>query len=145
METLPQFGVPHHHENRTMAARLYPNTTNINHLEILAGVRPGTNAAMLEIETKYKSLRKEDTPDCDLGYEEYKEKQADHDIAKFNNFQTFGWGKVRHQTVKGYHGPDDEGYSGSETDLHLANLLLQANGIGLTPEALAMTEGVHWC
>jgi hypothetical protein len=79
----------------TMATRLYPVTTDTTTLEKLAGVPAGTHQ-------RFEELRK--IAECLSRYEAYDLIQNDDDMANYDNFCTFGYGRINYQLV------DDLGY-----------------------------------
>jgi hypothetical protein len=79
----------------TMATRLYPVTTDTTILEKLAGVPAGTHQ-------RFEELRK--IAECLSRYEAYDLIQNDDDMANYDNFCTFGYGRINYQLV------DDLGY-----------------------------------
>ena len=79
----------------TMATRLYPVTTDTTILEQLAGVPAGTHQ-------RFEEVRK--LADCLSRDEAFDLIQKDDDVANYDNFCTFGYGRINYQLV------DDLGY-----------------------------------
>ncbi len=73
-----------------MATRLYPVTTEIATLEKLAGVPAGTHQ-------RFEEVRK--LADCLSRDEAFDLIQKDDDVANYDNFCTFGYGRINYQLV----------------------------------------------
>lgn len=78
-----------------MATRLYPVTTEIATLEKLAGVPAGTHHRCEEVRKLADCLSQDEAFDLI---------QKDDDVANYDNFCTFGYGRINYQLV------DDLGY-----------------------------------
>jgi hypothetical protein len=79
----------------TMATRLYPVTTDTTILEQLAGVPAGTHNRLEETRKLADTLSRDEAYDLI---------QKDDDVANYDNFCTFGYGRINYQLV------DDLGY-----------------------------------
>ena len=79
----------------TMATRLYPVTTDTTILEKLAGVPAGTDNRLEETRKLADTLSRDEAYDLI---------QKDDDVANYDNFCTFGYGRINYQLV------DDLGY-----------------------------------
>ena len=78
-----------------MATRLYPVTTEISIIEQLAGVPAGTHQRCVKLRRLAETLPRDEAYDLI---------QKDDDVANYDNFCTFGYGRINYQLV------DDLGY-----------------------------------
>jgi hypothetical protein len=74
----------------TMATRLYPVTTDTTILEQLAGVPAGTHNRLEETRKIADTLTQDEAYDLI---------QKDDDVANYDNFCTFGYGRINYQLV----------------------------------------------
>jgi hypothetical protein len=123
-----------------MGTRLYPNTKNVSSLEILAKVPEGTFTRLAEVQERHKK-ELSGVPHqsrYELEYKQWGEINDDPHLGALDTFLTFGWGKF---DPCGY----AEDYAGHLDNLVQCAIVLRGNGIYLSKEHLALTEGLHWC
>ena len=112
-----------------MATRLYPVTRKPESLEILCGVPAGTYARLEAFEKEHPY-----TYDNEKGYERWKLLNADEDMGTLDNFKTFGWGRVDSRICD-----DNAGHTSEDIER-----ILTHHNVYLTPEQIALTEGLCW-
>lgn len=122
-----------------MGVRLYPNTQDRTTLERLVFLPAGTYDKLDALKAKHKTALDAalEGERYELGYKQWQEIQADHDLATLDGFLTFGWGKVDSRIC-----PDA---AGGETDPVKVQEILdhhQVNRYGIPLEEMG---GVHWC
>ena len=113
-----------------MAIRLYPDTTNVASIEVLAGVPAGTTARLEALERKYPEGG---MTDPDALFEALFAKGSE-DLNKLHNFHLYGWGKFDSAGVA-------NDCCGELKDLAQIKHLFAVNGISADP---ALCEGVNW-
>jgi hypothetical protein len=130
-----------------MGTRLYPMTKDTALLEKLAEVPPGTAAALERFEAVTAALTDEqllaltgldvNTRGNGRHCAIYKLREAVEEIANYDSFITFGWGKFQgHQLVA----PANRVCNGT-TDLALVKQLLQAQGVTLPDGVTTVSLG----
>lgn len=120
-----------------MGIRLYPVTKNVEALEALAGVKPGSHQRLQSLREKHRI----DEPTLTFWEREeaygrfHDEVHSDRDLASLDAFLLFGWGKVYSREHQ-----DDGGY-GQINDVEEIARLFRANCINADAR---LTEGVYW-
>ncbi len=137
-----------------MATRLYPHTKNTAVIEKLLGVPEGTalrHTALNEPFKLAKAKLNEGFAECSLEEQtarrrehyrldeaEWEANNSSEEIAKYDGFLTFGWGRVVSRLC--------EGYSGFTDDPVKVAQILRAQGVTLPPDVkIEDLEGLGWC
>jgi hypothetical protein len=137
-----------------MATRLYPHTKNTVIIEKLLGVPEGTALRHAALNEPFKQAKaKLNEGFADLTLEQQAERRREYmrldeaewdannsseEIAKYDGFLTFGWGRVVHR-----HCSEPSGYT---NDPVLVAQILRAQGVTLPPDVkIEDLEGLGWC
>lgn len=126
-----------------MGTRLYPITDNISIIERLAGVAPGTDVLLRQLEATWKETRS-DVWDSDTLYDLLDQHP---DANRLYDFQLFGWGKLNLQQwalIRTMTTSEDDLYAGSTTDPVMMKKLLELVAHNCWDNNLEGLSGVRW-
>jgi hypothetical protein len=106
-----------------MGTRLYPSTSDSSIMERLAGVAPGTQALLEQLEATWKETRSSDR-DSDTLYDLL---DAHPEANRLYDFHLFGWGKLNSEQwalIRSNAASEDDVYGGSTIDPRLMQQLV---------------------
>lgn len=132
-----------------MGVRLYLNTEDTSVLARVLGVPVETFARLEEIETRHKlEAAKQQGLNAasmqDFQFEQYLEINDDPILNPVYNYQVFGFHKLSAPCYIMMLAKNLDPDCGSTTDLELAQLFLDLQGVDLNGVSIEETGGVNW-